>query len=143
MQPIMTAAEVTAFLDREFPQMQRLGRIFEVVSIAPGEAEVRLDANEAHLRPGGTVSGPTLFSLADVGAYVVVLAHIGPVALAVTSHVSINFLSKPPPGPLIAHCRILRLGKRTAVTEIGIAAEGSEELVAHATATYAIPSKVP
>jgi uncharacterized protein (TIGR00369 family) len=139
MQPVMTVAELTAFLDREFPQIHRDGRVFSVEAVEPGGAVVRLDAAEAHLRPGGTVSGPTLFSLADLAAYVAILAHIGPVALAVTTSVSMNFLRKPPPGPLLARCRILKLGKRLAVTEIGIAPPDEDALVAHATATYSIP----
>lgn len=141
MQPIMTVAELNAFLDREFPQIHRDGRIYSVVSVAPGEAVVQLDAAEQHLRPGGTVSGPTLFSLADLAAYVAILAHIGPVALAVTTNVSINFLRKPPPGPLLAQCQILKLGKRLAVTDIRIAPPESDEPVAQATATYSIPPR--
>ena len=139
MQPIMTAEEIGAFLDREFPQIHLNGRVYSVGPVGPGEATVRLDASEAHLRPGGTVSGPTLFALADLAAYVVLLAHIGPVALAVTTNVSINFLRRPPAGALVAVCRILKLGRRLAVVEIGIRPEAGGELVAHATATYSIP----
>jgi uncharacterized protein (TIGR00369 family) len=139
MQPVMTVTELNAFLDREFPQIHRDGRVYSVAAVAPGEAEVRLDASEAHLRPGGTVSGPTLFALADLAAYVAILAHIGPVALAVTTGVSINFLRKPPPGPLLARCRILKLGKRLAVAEIHIAPPQDDDPVAQATATYSIP----
>ncbi|WP_026378995.1 PaaI family thioesterase [Afifella pfennigii] len=137
--PMMSEKEVEAFLDREFPQIHMNGRVYSVAEIRPGEAVMRLDAAEAHLRPGGTVSGPTLFALSDLAAYVAILAHIGPVALAVTTNLSINFLRKPPPGPLLGTCRILKLGKRLAVTEIAIAPPGSEDLVAHATATYSIP----
>jgi uncharacterized protein (TIGR00369 family) len=139
MQPVMTVAELTAFLDHAFPQIHRDGRVFSVESVAPGEAVVRLDASEVHLRPGGTVSGPTLFSLADLTAYVAILAQIGPVALAVTTNVSINFLRKPPPGPLLARGRLLKLGKRLAVAEVAITPPGEEEPVAQATATYSIP----
>lgn len=139
MQPIMTAEAIGAFLDREFPQIHLNGRVYSVAEVRPGEAIVRLDASEAHLRPGGTVSGPTLFALADLAAYVVIVAHIGPVALAVTTNVSINFLRRPPPGPLLAACRVLKLGRRLAVVEVGIRPEAGGELVAHATATYSIP----
>ena len=139
MQPVMTVAELAAFLDREFPQIHRDGRVFFVDGVAPGAAVVRLDASDAHLRPGGTVSGPALFSLADLTAYVAILAHIGPVALAVTTNVSINFLRKPPPGPLVAEGRILKLGKRLAVVDVTIAPPGDAEMVAQATATYSIP----
>ena len=138
-QPILSADEANAFLDREFPQIHAGGRAYVVTEIAPGEAAIRFEPRDAHLRPGGTVSGPSLFALADLAAYVAILAHIGPVALAVTTNLSINFLRKPPLAPLIGHCRILKLGKRLAVTEVGVRAESEPDLVAHATATYSIP----
>lgn len=138
---VMSVAEVEAFLDREFPQIHDGGRAYFVDSLAPGEATMRLRAGERHLRPGGTVSGPTLFSLADLAAYVVILGHIGPVALAVTTGATINFLSKPEPGDLLATCRILKLGKRLIVVECGIRSEGRDALVAHATATYSVPTR--
>jgi uncharacterized protein (TIGR00369 family) len=139
MQPVMTVAELNAFLDREFPQIHRDGRVYSVVGAGRGEAAVKLDVTDAHLRPGGTVSGPTLFALADLAAYVAILAQIGPVALAVTTSVSINFLRKPPLAPLLARCRILKLGRRLAVAEIHIAPDGGGDPVAQATATYSIP----
>ncbi len=142
MQPIMNADEIGAFLDREFPQIHLNGRVFSVGEVRPGEATVRLDAAEAHLRPGGTVSGPTLFSLADLAAYVAILAHIGPVALAVTTSLSINFLRRPPTAPLLATGRILKLGRRLAVVEVGVRPEAGGDMVAHATATYSIPPDV-
>ncbi len=137
----MTAAEVSAFLDREFPQIHAGGRAFTIDSLVPGEAVMRLVADERHLRPGGTVSGPTLFALADLAAYVVILGHVGPVGLAVTTGATINFLSKPGPGDLLGTCRILKLGKRLVVVECGIRAEGRPALVAHATATYSLPTR--
>jgi len=139
MQPVMTVAELTAFLDREFPQIHRDGRVYSIEAVMPSAAVIRLDASEPHLRPGGTVSGPTLFSLADLTAYVAILAHIGPVALAVTTNVSINFLRRPPPGPLLARGRLLKLGRRLAVVDVTIAPPEEDEAVAQATATYSIP----
>jgi len=139
MQPIMTAGEVMELLDREFPQIHAGGRVYAIEGVSPGEAVVRLSANELHLRPGGTVSGPAMMSLTDLAAYVVILAHIGPQALAVTTNLNINFLRKPEPGDLLATCRILKLGKRLVVVDCGIAGEGEEDLVAHATATYSVP----
>ncbi len=141
MQPVMTVEEVSEFLDREFPQIHAGGRIYSIDSISDGEAVVRVSASDAHLRPGGTVSGPTMMALADLAAYVVILAHIGPVALAVTTNLNINFLRKPEAGDLLATCSLLKLGKRLAVTECGIAGEGEEDLVAHATATYSVPPR--
>ncbi len=137
--PIMTVSEVEGFFESEFPQINANGRVFSIDRLGPGEAVLRLDPTPDHLRPGGTVSGPTLFTLADLSAYVAILAHIGPVALAVTTNLSINFLRKPPLGPLLGHCRILKLGRRLAVVEIAIRPPDESDLVAQATATYSIP----
>ena len=139
--PVMDPEALNRFLDTDFPQLHTDGKVFEVTDVAPGTVVLRLMPNERHLRPGGTVSGPTLFALADVGAYCAVLAHIGPVALAVTTSLNINFLRKPEPGPLSCTCRLLKLGKRLAVIEASIFDENAEDLVAHATATYSIPPR--
>ena len=139
--PIMNPEALNRFLEADFPQLHTDGKVFEVTDVAPGTVVLRLMPNERHLRPGGTVSGPTLFALADVGAYCAVLAHIGPVALAVTTNLNINFLRKPEPGPLSCTCRVLKLGKRLAVVEASIFDENDDDLVAHATATYSIPPR--
>jgi len=139
--PVMSAPEVSAYLDEIFPQIKANGDSISVVDVSPGTALVRLHADDKHLRPGGTVSGPTMFMLADLAAYSVILAHIGRVALAVTTNLNINFLMKPEPGPLDATATILKLGKRLVVTDIAICDSGGE-LVAHATATYSIPPRV-
>jgi len=137
--PIMDPEALSRFLEADFPQLHTDGKVFEVMEVGPGTVVMRLEPNERHLRPGGTISGPTLFALADVGAWCAVLAHIGPVALAVTTNLNINFLRKPEPGPLSCTCRILKLGKRLAVVEASIFDADGEDLVAHATATYSIP----
>ncbi len=92
--PVMSIEELRVFMKREFPQ---LGNAFEITEIGDGSATMQLNADEQHLRPGGTVSGPSLFALADVTAYAAILVHIGPVALAVTTNLNINFLRKPSP----------------------------------------------
>lgn len=137
--PVMTAEEVSAFWDEHFPQIQK-ARDIVIVSISPGQAVLRLEPGVQHLRPGNTVSGPTLVTLADVTAYAALLAHVGPEPMIVTANLSVNFLRRASLQPLLATCRILKLGRKLAVVEVGIAAEGSEELLAHATATYSIPS---
>ncbi len=81
---------------------------------------MRLNADERHLRPGGTVSGPSLFTLADIGGYVCVLSHAGPDALSVTTNLNINFVRKAEAGPIDGHCRILKLGKSLMVFDIDI-----------------------
>ncbi|MBO0902295.1 PaaI family thioesterase [Jiella sp. MQZ13P-4] len=139
MQPVMTVEALREFLRDGFPQVMGPDSGFSVDRVGEGFVVMKLLAAERHLRPGGTVSGPTLFTLADVAAYVAILAHIGPVALAVTTNMSINFLIKPPPGTLVAKASILKLGKRLAVCEVAIAGEDDGTTVCHAVATYSIP----
>jgi uncharacterized protein (TIGR00369 family) len=110
------------------------------VSIEPGVAVLRLDPDDRHLRPGGTVSGPALVTLADVGAYAVLLAHVGPEPLIMTINLDVAFLRRAPMAPLLASCEILKLGRRIAVVEIGIRPETGGDLLARVTATYAIPA---
>ncbi|MCV3738236.1 PaaI family thioesterase [Rhizobium sp. TRM96647] len=139
--PVMTVEDLNRFLETDFPEIHTDGKLFEVTAVGPGTVAMRLSPSQKHLRPGGTVSGPTMFALADVTAYCAVLAHIGPVALAVTTNLNINFLRKPEPGALTCDCRLLKLGKRLAVIEAAISAGTEGELVAHATATYSIPPR--
>ena len=140
IEPAMSAEEIEAFLRREFPQMYQDGELFGIAAVSPGAVEITLDPLERHLRPGGTVSGPTLFTLADVSAYVAVLAHVGPVALAVTTNLNIDFLHRPKPGRLRCEARILKLGKRLVVVSNAITDEAGT-LVAHATGTYSVPPR--
>ena len=104
-------------------------------------ATLRLAYHPRHLRPGGTISGPTMFGVCDAALYVAILAEIGPVAHAVTTNVSINFLRKPAPLDLIGKARLIKLGKRLAVGEVAIYSDGESEMVAHATGTYSIPKR--
>ncbi len=135
----MNLAEIEEFLDREFPQIHEGGRVYSILDAAPERARIRIAIENRHLRPGGTVSGPTMMALVDLAAYAAILASLGPVALAVTTSLNINFLRRPRPGPLVADCRLIKLGRRLAVAEAGITAEGHPDLVAHATLTYALP----
>jgi uncharacterized protein (TIGR00369 family) len=135
----MTIAELDTFLRAEFPQMFE-GTTFVIEQADGRTCRLRQQFHERMLRPGGTISGPTLMALADVAMYVVLLSAIGPVGLAVTTNLNINFLSKPPAGRgLVAEARLLKLGKRLAVGEVALKSEASDELVAHVTATYSIP----
>lgn len=136
----MTTAEVSAFIDREFPQIHHGGKTFHILSVGPMTGLMRCDYHEKHIRPGGTISGPTMMALADFALYVTILAQIGPVALAVTTNLSFSFLRKPGQTALIGECRLLKLGKRLAVGEVLITSEGSDDLVCHATGTYSIPA---
>ncbi len=135
----MTAAEIDAFLEREFPQIHYGGKTYHVEAVGPLTARLRCDYHEKLIRPGGTISGPTMMALADLALYVAVLAQIGPVGLAVTTNLSFNFLRKPGQAGLIGECRLLKLGKRLAVGEVSIYSDGSTDMVCHATGTYSIP----
>jgi len=114
-----------------------------VEEIGAGSARLRLQASQGALRPGGTVSGPAMMTLADFAMYVAVLGAIGRVEMALTTNLSINFLRPPPPGDLFGHCRLLKLGKRLAYGEVLItrSASSDDEPLAHATLTYSIPPK--
>lgn len=138
--PVLDTAELTAFLDEVFPQIR--GEM-AIEAVGPMTARLRLLVADRHLRPGGTVSGPAMFTLADCAFYVAVLAMIGREALTVTTSLTINFLSKPGPEDLIAEARILKLGRLLAVGEVTLRSEGAETPVAHATVTYAIPQARP
>ena len=137
----MSIEELTAFLDREFPQLHFGGRTYFVDEVGPLSARMRMEYHERHLRPGGTLSGPSMMALADLALYGAILAHIGPVALAVTTSLNFNFLRKPEPRALVADCRLLKLGKRLAVGEVSLFSEGSLDIVCHATGTYSIPDR--
>lgn len=137
MQLALDAAGLTEFLYREFGQV---AGDFAVERVAVDGLTLRLKVEERHLRPGGTVSGPTIFALADVAMYLAVLARIGPVALAVTTSSAIDFMRKPVAGrDLLGEARLLKLGRSHAVGDVLIFSEGSAEPVARASLTYSIP----
>ncbi len=137
--PIMTVEELDRFMDVAFPQMHEGGRLNVIEEVGPGTARLRLRYCDRNLRPGGTISGPAMMALADYAMYAVVLAHIGPVALAVTTNLSINFLRKPGPDDIVAEAKLLKLGRRLAVGDVLMWQEGLDGPVAHVTSTYSIP----
>jgi uncharacterized protein (TIGR00369 family) len=141
LKPVLTAAEVNALMATVYPQLNDHVTSYEAREVFPGGCTVRLNADERHLRPGGTVSGPSLFTLADIGGYVCVLSHAGPDALSVTTNLNINFVRKAEAGPIDGHCRILKLGKSLMMFDIDIVAGPEGQTVAHATGTYSIPPK--
>ncbi|MBL4749567.1 MAG: PaaI family thioesterase [Amylibacter sp.] len=134
----MTIAEVTAFLEKVFPQ---IGKDFEVISLSVDEVVVRMNVQTRHLRPGGTVSGPAMFALADVAYYIATLALIGPEALTVTTNCSIDFMRKPAATNMIAKARVLKLGRSLSVGDVLLYSEGQAAPVARANLTYSIPQK--
>jgi uncharacterized protein (TIGR00369 family) len=136
----LDAQSLSAYLTTEFPQIG-IGRNFTIEAVGPMSARLRLHYSADHLRPGGTISGPTIFALADVALYVAILTQIGPVKLAVTTNLNINFLRKPGPADLIGEARLLKLGKRLAVGEVTVFSTDAPDIVAHATGTYSIPPR--
>ncbi|MCW0233509.1 MAG: PaaI family thioesterase [Ferrovibrio sp.] len=135
----MTRAELAAFLDTEFPQMR--AQQFRIEHWDGATLRLAMPIGEQNLRPGNTVSGPAMMTLADCAAYLLLLGLIGPVALAVTTNLNINFLRKPGLGELSAEADMLKLGKTLAIIEITLYSAGVDEPVAHAVMTYAIPPK--
>lgn len=133
----MTREDLEQFIKEVFPQV---AADFTVEDVAPMEITMRLNVGDRHLRPGGTVSGPSMFGLADVAIYLAIMAMIGPKALAVTTNASFDFMRKPAAGvDLIAKCRLLKLGRVLAVGDVLLYSEGMAEPVARASMTYSIP----
>ena len=137
--PQITIEAFNRLLAESAPFQKVYGFVTE--EIGYGSARVRLPAGDAHIRLGGTLSGPAQMALVDFAMYAALLGAIGEVPLAVTTSLNINFLQRPRPGDLLATCRLIKLGKRLAVGDILVLSEGSAEPVSHATATYSIPPK--
>lgn len=139
MQPVMDAAALHDFMAREYGTVADR---FVVERVAPGELDVRLKVHpELDIRPGGTVSGPVMFTLADVAAYLITLAHVGPEALAVTVNATIDYMRKPAPVDLIARTRLLKLGRALSVSDMLLYSVGHEKPVARASLTYSLPPR--
>ena len=139
MPVMMTVAELERFFLAEFPQVFHPESGLAIEAGWERGCRVRQAFRQRSVRPGGTISGPTMMALADFAMYVAVLAAIGPVPLAVTINLNINFLRKAAPRDLLAETRLLKLGKRLATGEVTICSQGETEPVAHATSTYSIP----
>jgi uncharacterized protein (TIGR00369 family) len=139
MAQVMSFDDMQAFLAEQFPQGEQYG-VLE--ALGDGWAEMKLPIDDQHLRPGGTVSGPAMMALADVAMYAALLSKIGPVALAVTTNLNINFLRRPKADvDIIARAETLKVGKRLGVGEVYITSRGETDPVAHATLTYSIPEQ--
>jgi uncharacterized protein (TIGR00369 family) len=134
----MDAEALNAFLRRSFPEGDPR-QMPSVVEVSEGRVLMRLGFETRQLRPGGVISGPTLMALADTGAYALVLAHIGEVAMAVTTSLNIHFLRGCKPGDLYAEATLLKLGRRIATADVLMWTEGRDRAAAKATVAYAIP----
>lgn len=137
----MSIPEIEDLLRREFPQAMREGGGLRIEHVARGVARVRKAFNPNSIRPGGTISGPTMMGLADFALYVAIFSAIGPQTLAVTTNLNINFLKKPTQADLIADARLMKVGKRLVIGEVTVHSDGDDEPVAHATATYSVPPR--
>lgn len=136
MAPLLTADQLTEHLHAAFPGRPTEDRM-RVEDLDGDRITVRMRIDAGDLRPGATVSGPTIFTMADATAWLLTLAHLGPGRDAVTSSVTINYLRRPALADLLAHGRLLRLGRRTAVTDVLVHSDGVEDPVAQAVVTYA------
>jgi uncharacterized protein (TIGR00369 family) len=137
--PVMSPVELQKFLREEFPQAVEAGAVIE--HLDDTTIRIRLPTHERNLRPGGTVSGPTLMFLVDFGFYLLLLGRLGPVAHAVTTNLNINFMRRPERADLIGEGRLLKLGRTLAVGDFMIRSDGKPDPVAHATVTYSIPPR--
>lgn len=138
--PAMNADQIARLLHEVFPQGFYPGCGLMIERVDYADIRVRRHFQEGYIRPGGTISGPTMMELADFAMYVAVFSAVGPQPLAVTTNLNINFLRKPGKGDLIAEARLMKVGKRLAFGEVTIFSEGSSEPVAHVTSTYSIPN---
>lgn len=135
----ITPEEFDDIVKNEIPWVGELG--ISVERLSYGEAILRLPYNERTLRPGGTISGPSMMAFADICFYATIQTAIGVEKMAVTTNLNINFMRRPRPNDLLAEGRLLKLGSRLAVMEVSIHSEGTEDLVAHATSTFSLPPR--
>lgn len=141
MAPVVNADEINVFLREVYPQLNDDFADYQAIDVFPGGCTVRLNATERHLRPGNTVSGPSLFTLADIGGYVCAISQTGREALSVTTSLTINFMRKAEAGPVDGHCRILKMGRSLMVFDILITQGAEPVTIAHASGTYSIPPR--
>lgn len=133
----LTAADIDAVIRQGLPAAESSG--FRVEAVTADGVTCRMVHSASQLRPGGTLSGPTMMALADAAMYAVVMSRLGRLEMAVTQNININFLARPRPADLIALASVLKLGRRTVVMDVKIFSEGKPDLVAHATGTYSLP----
>jgi len=138
MQLRFSIPELEAYLAEVFPET---GGRYAILELVPGFLKVGMTATAADLRPGGTVSGPAMFALADCAYYMATLALVGREALTVTTSAAIDFMRKPAPGGLVAEARVLKLGRSLSVGDVLIFSDGVSGPVARASLTYSIPPR--
>ena len=134
--PVMTVDELQSYLEEIFPQQKDY---LHVMDIGPMRARMRYKVEYQHLRPGDTVSGPTMFTIADCAFFAAALAMKGRQAMMVTSTLTINFLRRPPAADLEAEARIMKLGRTLITGEVTVFSQAVDDPVAHVTTSYAVP----
>lgn len=136
----LTIPEIDQLIDLHFPALHHGGRVLFTEALTDDGAHIRLMDHPKNLRPGGTISGPAMFTLADYGVYVAILALLGEAALqAVTTNITLNFVRRPQPGDLVGRVKLIKVGRRLIVSEVAIASARDDVLAAHVVATYAMP----
>jgi uncharacterized protein (TIGR00369 family) len=140
----LSVTAVAELIDASFPQIHASGRVMEIESVGPNTSRIRMHLTEHNTRPGGTISGPAMFTLADLAIYAALLGRLGSAAIpSVTSNLNITFLLRPPARDVIAEARLVRVGRRLAYAEVALYSDGGTEMIAHATGTYAIVTSPP
>jgi uncharacterized protein (TIGR00369 family) len=138
---LWTAEDVTHLIDKHFPHVHEGSGRLIIEHVGENAATVRMCADTSMIRPGGTVSGPAMFKLADLAVYAAVLGRLGENGIqAVTTSMTMNFLRRPAPGDIVAKVRVLKFGRRLVVAEVNMTSGDDPEIVAHATGTYAVPT---
>ena len=136
MKILMSKPELELFMKKEFSQVSKN---FKILDLNIGSISMKMNVLHEHLRPGDTISGPTMFLLADISFYLATLSLIGPKSLTVTTNCSINFLRKPNKHDLTSKARVLKIGKTLSVGDVLIYSLDKTKPVAHANLTYSIP----
>jgi uncharacterized protein (TIGR00369 family) len=137
----LDAATIEKLLDTRFPQIHANGR-HVIEEVTPQATRVRLQADGRNVRPGGTISGPAMFTLADFSVYVAIIGRLGETGIdAVTTNMNISFLAKPEAGDIVCRVRLLRVGRKLAVADAELTTHATGRIVARATATYALPAE--
>ncbi len=134
----LSAPEIMKLMQEVFPLALEYG--FEIDRLEGRQIQLRLPFKEYQLRPGGTLSGPTLMALADTAVYFLILAERGAVVQAMTTHLSIDLVRPPKPVDLVAYGELIKCGRRLAVGRDEMRSVGQEDVLAQAMVTFALPS---
>jgi uncharacterized protein (TIGR00369 family) len=134
---MLTPAEVNAFVEAEFPSAYAQDMRCEQIGEGFAVARWRFDATK--LRPGGFISGPTQFGVADIALWFLSFTVLGLAPMAVTSELNIAFLRPAAGGDLLGRAELLRAGRTRISGRVTLWVQGAEDdPVSHATGSYAV-----